>query len=199
MRRIENVEPGLVVLEATELEKSFALRPVLRSVSLRVAAGERLVIVGDNGSGKSTLLLVLAGVLIADRGAVDVRGTVGFAPERPDLPEHLVVAEWLDLIASLKGLRGPRPPAFGVDALGGLKLGALSLGQRQRVSLAAACLGTPSILLLDEPTNAIDAEAREDFIHRLSGQTAVIATHDRVFAEHVATRLLTMRHGALTS
>ena len=188
----------MVILAAAALEKSFSLRPVLRNVSLQVAAGERLVILGDNGSGKSTLLLVLAGVLTAERGTVEVRGTVGFAPEKPDLPDHLCVVEWLDVIASLKGLRVGQPRAFGVDAFRGKKLGGLSLGQRQRVSLAAACLGAPSILLLDEPTNAIDAETREEFVHRLRENTAVIATHDRAFAERVSTRVLTMRAGVLT-
>jgi ABC-type multidrug transport system ATPase subunit len=166
-------------------------------VSLNVSAGERVVVFGDNGSGKSTLLLVLAGVLVPDGGTLHVRGTVGLAPEKPDLPEHLVVAEWIDVLASLKGLRGRQPLRFGVDSLLGVKLGALSLGQRQRVSLAAAWLGSPSILLLDEPTNAIDAKTHEELVTTLSGETALVATHDAAFAERVATRRLTMEGGVL--
>jgi ABC-type multidrug transport system ATPase subunit len=188
-----------VIVKASALEKSFGLRSVLRGVSLRVDTGERVVVLGDNGSGKSTLLHVLAGVLAADRGAVEVRGTVGFAPEKPDLPDHLVVAEWLDLVASLKGFRRRGAALFGVGDLAGVKLGALSMGQRQRVSLAAAWMGEPSVLLLDEPTNAVDRDTREAVGARLDGATAVIATHDRPFAERVATRILTMRAGVLAS
>jgi ABC-type multidrug transport system ATPase subunit len=188
----------MVIIEARALGKSFGLRTVFRNVNLRVTAGERVAILGANGCGKSTLLLVLAGVLSADHGTVETHGTIGFAPENPDLPDHLVVAEWLDVVASLKGLRARQPLPFGLDALAGIKLAALSLGQRQRVSLAAAWMGVPSLLLLDEPTNAIDAETREDVLVQLAQRTAVIATHDLPFAQRVATRLVMMRAGAVT-
>jgi ABC-type multidrug transport system ATPase subunit len=187
----------MVILDARDVRKSFGWRAVLRGASLTVREGETVAVVGDNGSGKSTLLQVLSGVLAVDRGAVTVAGTIGFSPERPDLPDHLVVAEWLDVVASLKGLRGRPEPLFGVDALAGVKVGALSLGQRQRVSLAAAFLGAPSLLLLDEPTNAIDADTREALAARLGNRTAVIATHDRAFAERVATRSVVMERGVL--
>jgi ABC-type multidrug transport system ATPase subunit len=186
-----------VVIDARAVKKAFSSRRVLRGVTLEVQRGERVVLFGENGSGKSTLLQVLAGVLVADEGNVEVLGSVGFAPERPDLPDHLVVAEWLALIASLKGMRGRAAPRFEVEGLAGVKLGALSLGQRQRVSLAAAWLGDPDLLLLDEPTNALDAGARDEIVSALEGRTAVVATHDRPFAERIATRLLTLRDGAL--
>jgi ABC-type multidrug transport system ATPase subunit len=186
-----------VLIEARGVTKAFSSRRVLRGVDLGVRSGERVVLLGENGSGKSTLLQVLASVLPADEGSVEVRGSVGFGPERPDLPDHLVVAEWLALIASLKGVSGRAAPRFDVAGLGGIKLGALSLGQRQRVSLATAWLGDPDLLLLDEPTNALDLDAREALGSALVGRTAVIATHDRAFAESVATRLLTLRDGAL--
>jgi ABC-type multidrug transport system ATPase subunit len=187
----------MVIVEAVDVEKSFTLRAVLRKVSLRIDSGERVVLLGDNGSGKSTLLHVLAGVLKADRGTVNVRGTVGFAPENADLPEHLVVAEWLDVVASLKGLRRRPPALFGADDLAGIKLAALSLGQRQRVSLAAAWLGDPAILMLDEPTNGVDAHTSADLAARISDHTAIVATHDRDFAGRIATRLVTLRGGTL--
>jgi ABC-2 type transport system ATP-binding protein len=79
---------------------------------------------------------------------------------------------------------------LGVLELLGRKVGALSLGQRQRVSLVAAFTGEPPLLVLDEPTNALDAAAREAVIARLEGATALIATHDRDFADRVATRVI---------
>jgi ABC-type multidrug transport system ATPase subunit len=189
----------MLIVQARAVSKAYGLRQVLRGVDLTVARGERVVVVGSNGSGKSTLLLVLAGVLRADEGDVRVEGPIGFAPEKPDLPDHLVVAEWLDLVASLKGLRARPVSPFGVDGLAGSKLGALSLGQRQRVSLAAACLGSPSILLLDEPTNGIDDGSRAELEARLSGASALVATHDRAFAERVGTRVVAMQEGRVTS
>jgi ABC-2 type transport system ATP-binding protein len=180
------------LLSARGVHKSFGARRVLRGADLEVAAGERVVILGENGSGKSTLLQILAGVIAPDDGKVEVNGEIGFAPEAPDLPDHLLVSEWIDVVASLKRLRRRESVRFGVDRMSRMKLGALSLGMRQRVSLAAAWLGDPAILLLDEPTNAIDVETRAVLLQELAGRTAVIATHDRDFAREAATRVATV-------
>jgi ABC-type multidrug transport system ATPase subunit len=178
------------VLSVRRLSKWFGSKRVLDHVSLDVARGERVVLLGENGSGKSTLLRVVAGILEAYEGEVVVPRELGYAPEKPDLPDHLLAGEWLDLVASLK--RAPWPDAFGVTSLLGRSIGALSLGQRQRVSLVAAFTGDPPLVVLDEPTNALDAAAREELVARLGGATALVATHDRDFAERVGTRVVTM-------
>jgi ABC-type multidrug transport system ATPase subunit len=187
----------MVTLEACDLQKSLAGRRVLRTVSLQIEHGERVFVLGHNGSGKSTLLHVLSGILASDAGRVRCLGSVGFAPEKPDLPEHLLVAEWLDVVLSLKGAESYDPGLFAVDELLGKKLAALSLGQRQRVSLAAAWLAEPSLLILDEPTNGIDQATRAELEQRLLGTTAIIAMHDRGFASSLATRIVTLERGSL--
>ncbi len=188
----------MVILEAQAVWKSFGRRGVLRGASLAVRAGERVVVVGDNGSRKSTLLLVMSGVLEPDEGRVLASGDVGFAPEKPDIPDHLLVGEWLDVIASLKGKdRPPVPDDLGIGELRGKLVGSLSLGQKQRVSLAAAFMGDPAILVLDEPTNALDAATRAAVLDRLATKTALVATHDRELAERVATRIVTVRGGTV--
>ena len=186
-----------MILEARALWKTLGRRLVLRGASLEVDAGERLVVLGSNGSGKSTLLQLLSGVLEPDRGDVLVRGSVGYVPEKPDLPDHLLVSEWLDVVASLKGLARLPELAFGAGDLRGARTAALSLGQRQRVSLAAAWMGDPAILLLDEPTNGLDAATREELVTRLSapGRTALVATHDAALADVVGTRRVFVRGG----
>jgi ABC-type multidrug transport system ATPase subunit len=188
----------MVILEATGIQKTLGYRRVLASASLRVTRGERVVLFGENGSGKSTLLQIVANVLDPDQGTLSIAGALGFAPEKPDLPDHLLVGEWLDLVASLKGWRGRRELAFGVEELCGTRTSALSLGQRQRVSLAGAWLGNPELLVLDEPTNGLDRETQTEVSARLAHATALIATHDRAFAAAVATRAFSMRAGALT-
>jgi ABC-type multidrug transport system ATPase subunit len=188
----------MTLLSAHGLWKSLGGRIVLRGVKLEIADGERVVLRGANGSGKSTLLQLLSGVLALDSGTVETRGgaTIAFAPERPDLPEHLLVGEWLDLVASLKGLRRSDVDAFGVRELRGKAVRALSLGQKQRVSLAAAWLGTPSLLVLDEPTNALDLETRAELITRLrSASAAILATHDDELAVAIGTRTVAMQAG----
>jgi ABC-2 type transport system ATP-binding protein len=187
------------MLEARNVWKSLGGRLVLRGVSFAVERGERVVVLGENGSGKSTLVYVMSGVLEADDGEV-VCGVpqLGFAPEKPDLPDHLLVQEWLDVVASLKGLEeADVPPELGIDGLRRKKLAALSLGQRQRVSLASAWMGSPEILVLDEPTNGLDARTRDGVLERLATATALVATHDVELADRIATRLVTVRDGVV--
>ncbi|HEX3775265.1 MAG TPA: ABC transporter ATP-binding protein [Polyangiaceae bacterium] len=189
----------MVILEAIGITKTLGYRRVLASVSLRVARGERVVLLGENGSGKSTLLQLAARVIEPDQGRLSVACSLGFAPEKPDLPDHLLVGEWLDLVASLKGLQRAGELAFGVGELRGTRTSALSLGQRQRVSLAGAWLGDPELLLLDEPTNGLDRETQAELTARLASSTALIATHDRALGRAVGTRAFSLRGGELSA
>ena len=177
------------MLKIRRLTKWFGSRRVLDDVSLDVGRGERVVVLGENGCGKSTLLQIVSGVIDADEGDVRLPDSIGYAPEKPDIPDHLLAREWLDLVASLKRAR-TITNELGVSELLGRKVGALSLGQRQRVSLVAAFTGEPPLLVLDEPTNALDATSREAVIARLRDASALIATHDRDFADRVATRVI---------
>jgi len=189
----------MVILNAHGIAKSLSGRSVLSDANLSLSRGERVIVLGENGSGKSTFLSVVAGVLEPDAGALSVCKTLGFAPEKPDIPDHLLVGEWLDVVASLKGERRAGELPFGVRELLGTRSSALSLGQRQRVSLASAWLGNPELLVLDEPTNGLDADTQAEVEQRLLGASALIATHDRKFAQAVATRMLNMHAGALSS
>lgn len=188
----------MLILDARDIRKLLGRRVVLRAASLTLQRGERVVVLGDNGSGKSTLLQIVGGVLSPDHGQLEIHGALGFAPEKPDLPEHLLVGEWLDVVASLKGLKHVGDLPFGVAELSGTRASALSLGQRQRVSLASAWLGAPELLVLDEPTNGLDVDTQAELVMRLSGLSALIATHDRAFADAVATRVVSVREGALS-
>ena len=187
------------LVSAREIDKTLGGKRVLRHASLTISAGERVVLVGANGSGKSTLLHIVAGVLEPDAGVVERAPelVIGFAPEKPDLPEHLVVAEWLDTVSALARVRGPRSEDFGIGDFLRKRTTALSLGQKQRVSLAVAWLGRPQLLVLDEPTNALDAETREQVISRIRESTALVATHDRGLAQAVGTRILEVNAGVV--
>ncbi len=147
--------------------------PILRGVNLEVAPGSVHGLVGRNGAGKSTLMRALLGATQVE-GRIEVLGRgphepasrqgVGFAPDVPSHPETLTPREILSLHASLLGLQ-----ADAVDrALETLVLGRIadrpvrgfSKGQAQRVSLAAALLGSPRLLILDEPMSGLDPEGR---------------------------------------
>jgi ABC-type multidrug transport system ATPase subunit len=178
-----------------------------------------LVVFGENGAGKSTLLRVVAGILQADAGEVEIAGHrlttarvlalrhVGFAPEASDLPPHLGVGEMVALVAALKRCGRPGPALIerlGVGPLLEKRFGALSLGQRRRAGLLAALVGDPALLLLDEPTNGLDAEGIETIATVLrereaAGQAALCATHDRAFIARVAAEVVEIRAGRAVS
>jgi ABC-2 type transport system ATP-binding protein len=183
------------VLTLDRVTKYFGTRRAVHDVSLALMARHRVAIVGDNGSGKSTLLALASGVLDPDYGRVERPVSIGYAPEKPDIPDHLLVVEWLDVVASLKGAPRLETEGLGVGPLLGKRVSALSTGQRQRVSLCAALLGEPRLLVLDEPTNGLDADARTAVIDKLRTSTLLVATHDLDLVESLGAHVMRMKDG----
>ena len=191
-----------------DVEKSYGARTVLHGVTLGVAGGERIGIVGANGGGKSTLLRLIAGVEPPDAGAVTRGGRVGVA--------LLSQSDALDPCASVRdALVGERAEqeraehewageAAARDVLDGLLEGAslsrlsagfdtpvgeLSGGERRRLALARLLLDPCELLLLDEPTNHLDVEAVDWLARHLAARRGalLVVTHDRWFLDAVCT------------
>jgi ATP-binding cassette subfamily F protein uup len=189
---------------------AFGHLPLLDSVTLQIDSGERIALIGRNGAGKSTLLRLLEGSLPADSGSVWHQRGVRASRLEQDVPlssdrrvfdvvhdglvAHADEEDWqreqrVRLVLSRLALDGEVP----VDALSG--------GWRRRVLLARALVGQPDILLLDEPTNHLDIEAiawLEDFLSTYRG-AVIFVTHDRAFLERLATRVVELDRGRLTS
>src|SRR5512134_1122063 len=185
---------NLVNLEAASL--AYGTRTLLDAVSLGVAAGDRVGVVGRNGDGKSTLLRVLARRESPDSGRVTHTGDlrVGWLGQHDDLdptatvhdlvlgdrPEHDWAGDPLvrEVLAALL-------PAVPRDAA----LGPLSGGERRRVALARLLARTDDLLLLDEPTNHLDVEAIDWLARHLASRPTalVVVTHDRWFLDEVCT------------
>ncbi len=190
-------------------------RTVLPGVSFSVPAGSVVGLLGPSGCGKSTLMRSVVGVQIVAGGSVSVlgepagsaglRARVGYLTQAPSIYADLTVTENLRYYAAV--LRAPAGDVARViaevslESHAGAVAGALSGGQRARVSLAAALLGQPEVLVLDEPTVGLDPVLRRDLwalFHRLAdrGVTLLVSSHVMDEAQR-CDRLLLMREGEI--
>jgi ABC-2 type transport system ATP-binding protein len=194
-------------VEARELVKRYGEREALKRVSFETAAGESVAIIGPNGAGKTTLLSILAGILAADEGEVEVGGgSVGWVPQQAALYRRLTVEENLLLFARLE--RHPDPHAScermleltGLGERRGEIVARLSGGNQQRINIAIGLLTRPAVLLLDEPSVGLDPRQRArlwEFVSGLAGggTTVIFSTHDIQEAERYGGRLLVLADG----
>ena len=210
------------MLELANLSKDWQARMLLRGVSLRVAPGETVAILGPSGSGKSTLLKIVAGLEPLDAGRVlfDGQDITTLAPERRRfalmfqdfaLFPHLDVQDNVAFGLVEQGVRKPdaRVQAcamlerFGLQAFARARVTRLSGGEQQRVALARALITQPRVLLLDEPFSALDAELRlqlrEEFRQRITefNIATVLVTHDEAEARAMGTSGYRLVNGGL--
>jgi ABC-2 type transport system ATP-binding protein len=158
------------VLVARALARGYGEVRALDGVDVDLAAGEAVALLGPNGAGKTTLLTILAGVTRSDGGSVtwaeDAHPRVGWVPQRPALYPRLSVRENLRLFAALEKAGAPDALAEELIARADLAQYAdraaatLSTGTLQRLNLAIALAGRPSVLLLDEPTATLSPDQR---------------------------------------
>jgi len=203
------------VLEVNDVTVTFDGARALDAVSISVAEGEVVALLGPSGSGKSTLLRVIAGLLVPDCGTVAVDGTdvttwpthlrrVGMVFQDEQLFPHRDVASNIGFGLKMAGIAEParrRRVAELLDlvGLGGFerrRVTDLSGGEAKRVALARSLAPAPKVLLLDEPLTGLDRELHDrltdevTMVLRSTGITAVWVTHDRVEADAVADRIV---------
>jgi len=168
------VAPGGQGLRVVRLRKSYRRRPVIRDVSLSLARGEVVALLGPNGSGKTTTILMLLGLLRPTRGEArilglpaghrDARRRTGFLPEETRLYEFLTGEETLDHVGRLYGVpraeRRRRTDALlrrtGMWEARRRRLHTYSKGMARRIGLAQALMAEPELVILDEPTSGLD-------------------------------------------
>jgi iron(III) transport system ATP-binding protein len=211
-----------VILTLSDVSKSFGKQSVLKGLSLEVADGEFVAVLGSSGSGKTTLLRLIAGFDDPESGEISISGKlvasknifvaaesrkVGYVPQDAALFPHLSVFE--NVAFGLKGLS----KAARVDRVRQLlKLVSmesfenqsatdLSGGQKHRVALARALAPEPELILLDEPFAALDAELRTRIREEIKqvldnvSSTTILVTHDQEEALSIADRVALLRDG----
>ena len=210
-----------------ELEASLPLRDFTLEVSLAVAPGERLALMGRSGAGKTSILRIAAGLMGPRSGRVslgretwlDTGAGIDLPPERrrcgllfQEYALFAAMSAWRNVAYALRGRRGDQRrravgllERFGIGHLGEAMPADLSGGERQRVALARALAAEPRALLLDEPLAALDPATREGAGRELDALLAameipvVIVTHSAAEASRLADRTAVIEQGRLTA
>jgi macrolide transport system ATP-binding/permease protein len=173
--------------------------------ALEVGGQERLLVHGPNGAGKTTLLRVLAGVLEPDAGQVHRRGRIGYLAQEIPVhhPRRSLLAAFAAGRAGLPDEHADRLLSLGLFRPADLRVpeGALSAGQRRRLSLARLLTGQADLLLLDEPSNHLSltlVEELEEAIDAFAG-ALVVVSHDRALRRRFTGRRLALAGGRLVA
>lgn len=206
-----------LALQAIDVSKDYGDGPALHPLTVTIAAGERVALIGHNGSGKTTFLRIATGLLDADSGRISIFGSspdtvearrrFSYLADTPTFYDDLSVREHLEYTARLHGVtRWEKPAAELLDKLG-LHDRAddlpsrFSRGLRQKAAIALAMIRPFELLLVDEPFVGLDADGREALLallveaHRAQA-TIVVATHELGFVD-TADRTIALRDGTV--
>jgi ABC-2 type transport system ATP-binding protein len=206
--------------ECTGLGKRYGTTVALADVDLVVQPGELLGLLGPNGAGKSTLAKIACGLVRASAGEARVAGAaagspraragIGYLAELFRFPEWLSADELLDLHQQLAGSdgggweRGHLLELVGLADASDVKVDAMSKGMQQRLGIAQALVGMPSLLLLDEPTSALDPVGRRvvrDLLVELRGRgvSVLLSSHLLSEVELVCDRVAILHGGRVVT
>lgn len=205
-------------LTISHLTKTFDGVKALSDVSLHVAAGERVALLGHNGAGKSTLMKVILGLIAADSGEISVcgaapggaaaRAKVAYLPENATFHSALTGLEQITYYLRLRGEDTSGAMVLldkvGLGHAAKRRIGTYSKGMRQRVGLAQTLIGHPDLLVLDEPTSGLDPVSRRDFYELLDGLAAdgaavLLSSHALTEVEARTDRLLILSGGKMVA
>lgn len=209
------------MIEAVNLTKRYGKKTAVDNISFTVEPGTVTGFLGPNGAGKSTTMRIVMGVLDADAGTVTWKGTpvdaairrgIGYMPEERGLYPRMKVAEQLIYLARLHGLSASAAKAaanqwterLGLEERRGDEVQSLSLGNQQRVQLAAALVSSPELLILDEPFSgldpvAVDVMSQVILERAAAGVPTLFSSHQLDVVERLCDRVVIIRSGRLVA
>ncbi|MBC8357363.1 MAG: ABC transporter ATP-binding protein [Candidatus Aminicenantes bacterium] len=214
------------VLTIKDLHKSFNIgfipkkRKILKGISLSVEQGEIFGYLGPNGAGKTTTIKCILGLILPQKGKIEIFGNphlalkakekIGFLPENPYFYDHLTASEFLDFYSQLYVMDKNKKEEkiknllqlVGLEQSAGLQLRKFSRGMMQRIGLAQALLNDPSLVFLDEPLGGLDPVGRKeirDIIARLKeeGKTVFLCSHILQDIEMICDRVAIIVNGKI--
>ena len=212
------------MIEVKNLVKDYGKHHAVKDISFSVPDGQIVGLLGPNGAGKSTTMNIMTGYISATSGEVKIGGydileqpiqakkLIGYLPEIPPLYEDMTVAEYLNFICDLKGIRKKTEKessinevteAVKISDMKGRLIKNLSKGYKQRVGLAQALIGNPPLLILDEPTVGLDPKQIieiRDLIKSLSKKhTVILSSHILSEVSAVCDYVMIISHGHLVA
>jgi ABC-2 type transport system ATP-binding protein len=205
------------MLEYRQVSKKYRTKPALREVSVAIAPGTVVGLVGHNGAGKSTLMKMAVGLVRPDGGQVtldgvpverlgNLTGLIAASFDPSTLPAHWTARTATRVTAHLSGLPQARCAEVlaqvGLENAAGKRVAKYSMGMRQRLALALAFLSSPRVLILDEPANGLDPEITRELhgwiaAHAAAGNSVLISSHNLTEVEQISHRIVVLHQGAV--
>lgn len=203
------------MISVSSVTKRYKTKTAVYKISFTAKEGDIIGFLGPNGAGKTTTMRLLLGYLTQSGGTIrignlspienrlEILKNIGYLPENNPLYQEMGVLEYLLFIAKIKGanIQESVVDQVGLSDVLDSKIEELSRGYKQRVGLAAALIGNPSILILDEPTSGLDPLEQEKIrllIKKIAKKkTILFSTHMLSEVEDVATRLIILHAGKI--
>lgn len=205
-------------IEITELSKEYQNRPVVKNITMSIPSGSVFGFLGPNGAGKTTTIRMLLRLTKPTSGTAKVLGTdigegrpaaaIGAMVEQPAFFDYLTGHKNIEVFAKASRVELSKPEIdallekVGLSGASEKKAGGYSLGMKQRLAVALALIGDPSLLFLDEPTNGLDPEGAMEMRNllqhlRSEGKTIFLSTHLLSEMERICTHVGILKSGVL--